>query len=183
MLRDLAATVRKGFRIASHTASQKGQAQHGGQKPLGRRARGRRKQRELGQGHDDKDRPAMIAWGSRHGAVGIQATTDCPVKTVQKAADRAVHAGRRLSTDVASSDRAVQGSGHEFVNQPPKASARGDVQDNRAACLFSWRKPSLRVCRGVSTCNLAGDVGFFQCLRHLRQHHACEKAKLILQAT
>jgi hypothetical protein len=33
---------------------------------------------------------------SRQGAVVIQATTDCTVKTVHKAADLAVHAGRRL---------------------------------------------------------------------------------------
>jgi len=43
-----------------HTAGQKGQAQHGGKKPLGRRARGRRKKSEPGRGHYDKDRPAAI---------------------------------------------------------------------------------------------------------------------------
>src|SRR5215471_11588386 len=41
------------------------------------------------------------AWGSRQGAGGSQATHDCTVKTVQQAADRAVQAGRRLSTDSA----------------------------------------------------------------------------------
>jgi len=44
-----------------HTTGQKGQAPHGGKKSLGRRARGRRKKREPGRGHYDKDRPAIIA--------------------------------------------------------------------------------------------------------------------------
>src|SRR4029450_8665378 len=56
-----------------HTAGNKGQATQGGKKALGRRARGRRKKREPGRGHDDKDRPAIIAWLSRQGAVIIQA--------------------------------------------------------------------------------------------------------------
>ena len=86
-----------------HTAGHKGQAKHGGKKHLGRRARGRRKKREPGRGHYDKDRPAIIAWVSRQGAVVIQATKDFTVKTVQKAADLAVQAGSRLSTDSASS--------------------------------------------------------------------------------
>ena len=72
-----------------HTAGTKGQAQGGGKKSLGRRARGRRKKREPGRGHYDKDRPAIIAWVSRQGAVVIQATRDFTVKTVQKAADLA----------------------------------------------------------------------------------------------
>jgi hypothetical protein len=79
-----------------HTAGQKGQAQHGGKKALGRRARGRRTKREPGRGHDDKDRPAIIAWVSRQGAVVSQATRDFTVKTVQTAADLAVQAGSRL---------------------------------------------------------------------------------------
>jgi hypothetical protein len=86
-----------------HTAGSKGQAPGGGKKLLGRRARSRQKKREPGRGHDDKDRPAIIAWGSRQGAVVIQATRDCTVKPVQKAADLAVHAGSRLYTDAASS--------------------------------------------------------------------------------
>ena len=48
-----------------HTAGQKGQAKQGGKKHLGRRPRGRRKKREPGRGHYDKDRPAIIAWVSR----------------------------------------------------------------------------------------------------------------------
>src|SRR4030095_10309769 len=40
-----------------HTAGQKGQAQGGGKKSLGRRARGRRKKRETGRGHYAKARP------------------------------------------------------------------------------------------------------------------------------
>jgi len=73
-----------------HTAGNKGQAKGGGKKSLGRRARGRRKKREPGRGHDDKDRPAIIAWVSRQGSVVIQVTRDFTVKTVQKAADIAV---------------------------------------------------------------------------------------------
>src|SRR6266540_3425719 len=56
-----------------HTAGQKGQAKGGGKKLLGRRARGRRKKREPGRGHYDKDRPAIIAWVSRQGSVVVQA--------------------------------------------------------------------------------------------------------------
>jgi transposase-like protein len=59
-----------------HTAGHKGQAKQGGKKSLGRRARGRRKQREPGRGHYDKEQPAMIAWGSRPGAVVLQASKD-----------------------------------------------------------------------------------------------------------
>ena len=96
-----------------HTAGQKGQAQGGGTKALGRRARSRRKKREPGRGHYDKDRPAIIAWVSRQGAVVIQATRDFTVKTVQKAADLVVQAGSRLYTDSASSYQALKGYGHE----------------------------------------------------------------------
>src|SRR3989454_5579190 len=103
-----------------HTAGQKGQAKQGGKKSLGRRARGRRKKREPGRGHYDKDRPAIIAWVSRQGAVVIQATRDFTVKTVQKAADIAVHASSRLSTDSASSYRALKGYVHEYVNHTQK---------------------------------------------------------------
>ena len=133
-----------------HTAGHKGQAKQGGKKSLGRRARGRRKKREPGRGHYDKDRPAIIAWVSRQGAVVIQATKDFTVKTVQKAADLAVRTGSRLYTDSASSYRAVKGYVHAFVNHTKKEYARGDVHENRAECLFSLLKPYLRVFRGVS---------------------------------
>jgi hypothetical protein len=103
-----------------HTAGNKGQAKQGGKKVLGRRARGRRKKREPGRGHYDKDRPAIIAWVSRQGAVVIQATRDCTVKTVQKAAALAVQAGRRLYTDSASSYRAGKGYVHDYVNHTQK---------------------------------------------------------------
>jgi transposase-like protein len=165
-----------------HTAGQKGQAQHGGKKALGRRARGRRKKREPGRGHDDKDRPAIIAWVSRQGAVVIQATRDFTVQTGQKAADVAVHAGSRLYTDSASSYRALQGYGHAFVKHSQKEYARGDVHENRAECLFSLLKPYLRVFRGISKMNLPGYVGFFQFLRNVHQRNALEQAELILQA-
>ena len=165
-----------------HTAGNKGQAKQGGKKALGRRPRSRRKKREPGRGHYDKDRPAIIAWVSRQGAVVIQATRDFTVKTVQKAADLAVHAGSRLYTDSASSYRALKGYAHDFVNHTKKEYARGDVHENRAECLFSLLKPYLRVFRGINKMNLPGYVGFFQFLRNFGQRHACEQAELILQA-
>jgi hypothetical protein len=165
-----------------HTAGQKGQAPQGGPKSLGRRPRGRRKKREPGRGHYEKDRPAIIAWVSRQGAVVIQATKDFTVKTVQKAADLAVQAGSRLYTDSASSYRAVKGYVHEFVNHTQKEYARGDVHENRAECLFSLLKPYLRVFRGLSKTNLPGYVSFFQFLRNFRAQNACEQTELILWA-
>jgi hypothetical protein len=165
-----------------HTAGQKGQAHHGGKKALGRRARGRRKKREPGRGHYDKDRPAIIAWVSRQGAVIIQATKDFTVKTVQKAADVAVQAGSRLYTDSASSYQALKGYVHEFVNHTKKEYARGEVHENRAECLFSLLKPYLRVFRGLSKTNLPGYVGFFQFLRNFHQLTAFEQAEMILYA-
>src|SRR5262245_57478928 len=133
-----------------HTAGRKGQAQGGGKKSLGGRARGRRKKREPGRGHYDKDRPAIIAWVSRQGAVVIHATRDFTVRTVQKAADLAVQAGSRLYTDSASSYRAVKGYLHAFVNHTQKEYARGDVHENRAECLFSLlhKAPCGRTRRG-----------------------------------
>jgi hypothetical protein len=166
-----------------HTAGQKGQAKQGGKKSLGHRPRGRRKKREPGRGHDDKDRPAIIAWVSRQGAVVLQATRDFTVQTVQKATDLAVQTGSRLSTDSASSYRALKGYIHEYVNHTQKEYARGDVHEHRAECLFSLLKPYLRVFRGVSKYNLPGYVGFFQFLRNFRQRNACEQAELILQAS
>ena len=93
-----------------------------------------------------------------------------------------MHAGSRLYTDSASSYRALKGYVHEFVNHTQKEYARGDVHENRAECLFSLLKPYLRVFRGVSKCNLAGYVGFFQFLQNFRQYNAFEQAELILQA-
>jgi len=124
----------------------------------------------------------MIAWVSRQGAVVIHATKDFTVKTVQKAANLAVKTGSRLSTDSASSYRAVTGYVHAYVNHTKKEYARGEVHENRAECLFSLLKPYLRVFRGISKCNLPGYVGFFQFLRNFRQRNACEQAELILQA-
>ena len=144
--------------------------------------RGRRKKREPGRGHYDKDRPAIIAWVSRQGAVVIQATRDFTVKTVQKAADLAVQTGSRLYTDSASSYRALKGYVHEFVNHTKKEYARGEVHENRAECLFSLLKPYLRVFRGISKTNLPGYVGFFQFLRNFHQLTAFEQAEMILYA-
>jgi transposase len=165
-----------------HTAGNKGQAKQGGKKSLGRRARGRRKKREPGRGHYDKDRPAIIAWVSRQGAVVLHATRDFTVQTVQKAADIAVQAGSRFYTDSASSYRAVKGYVHDFVNHTKKEYARGDVHENRAECLFSLLKPYLRVFRGISKTNLPGYVGFFQFLHNFRQLTAFEQAEMILYA-
>jgi hypothetical protein len=120
-----------------HTAGHKGQAKKDGKKSLGRTPRWRRKKREPGRGHYDKDRPTIFAWISRQGGVVIHATRVFTVKTVQKAADLAVHTGSRLYTDSASSYRAVKGYVHEFVNHTQKEYARGDVHENRAECLFS----------------------------------------------
>jgi transposase len=164
-----------------HTAGQKGQAKQGGIKRLGRRPRCRRKKREPGRGHYDKDRPAMIARVSRQGAVVVQAVRDFTVSTVQKAADLAVQTGSRLYTDSANSYRALKGYRHEFVNHTKKEYARGDVHENRAECLFSLLKPYLRVFRGISKLNLPGYLGFFQFLRNYRQQNAFEQAELILQ--
>src|SRR4029450_8322289 len=165
-----------------HTAGQKGQAKQGGPKPLGRRPRGRRKKGGPGRGHDDKARPAIIAWVSRQGAVVLHATRDFTVKTVQKAANLAVQAGRRLHTASGRRYRALKGYAHAFVNHTKKEYARGDVHENRAECLFSLLKPYLRVFRGLSKTNLPGYVGFFQFLRNVRQRNACEQPELILQA-
>jgi transposase-like protein len=165
-----------------HTAGHKGQAQQGGKKPLGRRARRRRKKREPGRGHYDKDRPAMIAWVSRQGPVVVQAVKDFTVKTVQQAADLAVQAGSRLYTDSASSYRALKGYLHAFVNHTQKEYVRGEVHENRAECLFSLLKPYLRVFRGLSKCNLPGYLGFFQFLRNVRHQNAFEQAELVLHA-
>jgi transposase-like protein len=165
-----------------HTAGHKGQARKGGTKSLGRTPRGRRKKREPGRGHYDKDRPAMIAWVSRQGGVVIHATRDFTVKTVQKAADLAMQAGSRLYTDSASSYRLITGYAHDSVNHTKKEYARGEVHENRAECLFSLLKPYLRVFRGLSKTNLPGYVGFFQFLRNFRQQNAFEQAELILYA-
>ena len=104
------------------------------------------------------------------------------MKTVQKAADLAVHAGSRLYTDSASSYRARKGYVHAFVNHTQKEYARGDVHENRAECLFSLLKPYFRVFRGLSKTNLPGYVSFFQFLRNFRYQNAFEQTELILWA-
>ena len=71
---------------------------------------------------------------------------------------------------------------HAFVNHTQQECARGDVHEHRAEGLFSLLKPYLRVFRGVSKGNLSGYVGVFQCLRNVRQPHACEQAALIVRA-
>ena len=93
-----------------------------------------------------------------------------------------MQAGSRLSTDSASSYRALKGYVHEYVNHTQKEYARGDIHENRAECLFSLLKPSLRVFRGLSKFNLPGYVGFLQFLRNFRQQNAFEQAELILRA-
>jgi transposase-like protein len=165
-----------------HTAGHKGQAKQGGKKSLGRHPRRRRKKREPGRGHYNKDRPAIITWVSRQGPIMVHAVKDFTVKTVQQAADLAVQAGSRLYTDSASSYRALTGYVHEFVNHTQQEYARGEVHENRAECLFSLLKPYLRVFRGMSKFNLPGYLGFFQFLWNIRQRNAFEQAELILCA-
>jgi hypothetical protein len=63
-----------------------------------------------------------------------------------------------------------------------KEYVRGDVHENWAECLFSLLKPSLRVFRGLSKCNLLGYLGFFQFLRNFHQLTAFEQAEMILYA-
>jgi transposase len=180
MQRQLAGTVEADELY--HTAGRKGQAKQGEKKPLGRRPRRRRKKREPGRGHDDKDRPAIIAWVRRQGGVVLQATRDFTVKTVQKAADIAMQAGSRLYTDSASSYRLLTGYEHDSVNHTQKEYARGDVHENRAECLFSLLKPYLRMFRGISKITLPGYLGFFQFLRNFRSQNAFEQAEMILRA-
>ena len=71
---------------------------------------------------------------------------------------------------------------HDSVTHTQKEDARGAVPENRAEDLFSWRKPYLRVLRGVSKCILPGEVGCLQFLRNFRQPTAVEQAELIFQA-
>jgi hypothetical protein len=101
---------------------------------------------------------------------------------VQQAADLAVQAGSRLSTDSASSYRALKGYMHAFVHHTRKEYARGEGHEHRAECLFALLKPYLRVFRGLSKTNLPGYVGFFQCLRNCRYQNAFEQAEMILCA-
>jgi hypothetical protein len=112
----------------------------------------------------------------------IQTTRDFTVKTVQKAADLAGQTGSRLSTDSASSYRALKGYGHDFVNHTKKEYARGNVHEHQAECLISLLKPYLRVFRGLSKTTLPGYVGFFQFLRNFHQLTAFEQAEMILYA-
>ncbi len=129
--------------------------------------RGRRKKREPGRGHYDKDRPAIIAWVSRQGGVVIQATRDFTVKTVQKAADLAVkRAVGSIRTRPAAIGRS-RATCTTYVNHTKKEYARGDVHENRAECLFSLLKPYLRVFRGISKTNLPGYVGLLSVLAQL----------------
>ena len=128
-----------------HTAGKKGQAKQGGKKALGRRPRGRRKKREPGRGHYDKDRPAIIAWISRQEGVIVQATRDFTVKTVQKAAGIAVQAGSRLYTGSASGCPALTGYVHDFCQPYEEGIRAWRGHENRAECLFALLKPYLRV--------------------------------------
>ena len=139
-----------------HTAGQKGPSQAGREESVGTPTTWAPQETRARSGHYDKDRPAIIAWVSRQGAVVLQATRDFTVKTVQKAADLAVQTGSRLYTDSASSYRALTGYLHEYVNHTKKEYARGEVHENRAECLFSLLKPYLRVFRGISKMNLPG---------------------------
>ena len=104
------------------------------------------------------------------------------MKTVQEAADIAVHTGSRLYTDSASSYRALKGYVHAYVNHTKKEYARCEVHENRAECLFSLLKPYLCVFRGLSKTHLPGYVGFFQFLRNFHPLTAFEQAEMIVYA-
>jgi hypothetical protein len=146
-----------------------GQMPGRGKKSLGRRARGRRKKREPGRGHYDKDRPAIIAWVSRQGAVVIQATRDFTVKTVQKAADLAVQAGSRLSTDSASSYRAVKGYLMNTSITPRKSTHGVTCMRIEPSACFPYSSPTCgcfvasakRPCRGTAWHKMQMIAGFF----------------------
>jgi hypothetical protein len=56
------------------------------------------------------------------------------------------------------------------------------VHENRAECLCSLLKPSLRVLRGISKTHLPGYLGFLQFLRNFHQLTAFAQAALILHA-
>ena len=62
---------------------------------------------------------------------------------------------------------------HKVAKAPP-------LQLSSYKCLFALLKPYLRVFRGVSKCNLPGDIGCLQLLRNVRQQHAFEQAEMIL---
>jgi hypothetical protein len=141
---------------------------------------GGRTPREPGRGHDDKERPALIAGVRRPGGVGRHAPRDLTVKTVQQAADLAMQAGRKRSTDAASRSRLSTGSAPDAVHHTQKEDARGAGHEQRAESLFSVLKPYGRVLRGLSKCNLPGDVGFLQFLRNFYQLTAFEQAEMIL---
>src|SRR5262245_58177364 len=121
-----------------HIAGHKGQAKQGGPKLLGRPPRGRRKKCEPGRGNYDKDRPAIIAWISRQGAVVLHTTKDFTIQTVQKAANVAVQAGSRLYTDSARSYQALKGYWHEFVNHTKKEGIRawGRARESRGVSVL-----------------------------------------------
>ena len=120
----------------------RGKRQAVAEKALGRRARGRRKKREPGRGHYDKDRPAIIAWVTagrcRHPGHPRFHRQDRAKSGQPRGA-----AGSRLYTDSASSYRVVKGYMHEYVNHTQKEYARGDVHENRAECLSP---SSSRIC-------------------------------------
>ena len=112
----------------------------------------------------------------------IHATRDLTVKTAQKAADLAIQAGSKLSTDSASSYRLITGYEHDSVNHTKKEYARGDVHEHRAACLCSLLKSYWRAFRGVSKTHLPGYVGFLQFLRNVHQLTAFAQAEMLLYA-
>jgi hypothetical protein len=104
------------------------------------------------------------------------------VQTGPKAADLAMQAGRTLYTDSARRSRVSTGEEPDAVHHPKKEYARGDVQEHRAACLFSLLQPSVRVFRGISKTNLPGSGGFLHCRRNLPPLTAGAQAEMLLYA-
>jgi hypothetical protein len=132
--------------------------------------------------HDDKERLASLAGGSRQGAGVLQTPQAGTGPTGQPAAASAVRPGRRLSTDSASRSRARQGSRPDDVNHTQKDEARGDVPENRAAGWGALLKPSRRVWRGRSTTTRPGERGFLPCLRTFQPRTAGEQTARIVAA-
>jgi hypothetical protein len=76
----------------------------------------------------------------------------------------------------------VQGYVHKCVYHTQQDDARGEVHAHRAACLFSFLQPYLRVVRGLRKLHRPGYVGFLQCLRNVRHQNAVEPVERILLA-
>ena len=163
-----------------HTAGQKGQAKHGGPKPLGRRARGRRKQRAPGRGPADKDRPAMIAWVSPPGgcrpprAQRLHGHDRAEGRRDRGAHGQAALPGQQLSGGAGLHARLRPAYEERVCTRGrARASGRGSVLVAQALLAgVAWPQHN----------ESAQDLGFLQFLRNFRQQNAFEQAELIFRA-